>query len=250
MPNSSAEQEPSTDKRSTTSGAESTEVVAEQVVRVRGLCKQYQRGNQILEVLKNVELTVKAGEFVALMGPSGSGKSTLLNILAGLDAPTGGSVEIQGVNLQSLTEDARAKWRAANVGFVFQGFNLMPVLTALQNVALPLLLTKLSSKERQQRARVALEAVGLGNRDDHYPRELSGGEEQRVAIARAIVSDPALIVADEPTGDLDRNSADDVLSLMDTLCKDMGKTILMVTHDPEAGQRASVLHRLNKGRFE
>lgn len=220
------------------------------VVRVRGLYKEFHRGNQVLEVLKNVNLSVKKGSFVALMGPSGSGKSTLLNIMAGLDAPTSGSVEVQGVDLPSLGEDARAKWRAANVGFVFQGFNLMPVLSALDNVALPLLLTKLSGKERRKRAQVALEAVGLAERYDHYPRELSGGQEQRVAIARAIVSDPALIVADEPTGDLDRQSADDVLTLMETLCRDFGKTILMVTHDPAAGERASVLYRLNKGTFE
>jgi putative ABC transport system ATP-binding protein len=216
-------------------------------VEVRGVSKQYQRGSKVVRVLENLNLTIGTGSFEALMGPSGSGKSTLLNIIAGLDTPTSGSVTVRGTNLPSLSEDERAEWRASNVGFIFQTFNLMPVLTALENVALPLLLTKLPSADRERRAKTALEVVGLAERANHYPNELSGGQEQRVAIARAIITDPALIVADEPTGDLDRQSADEVLELLERLCKDFGKTVVMVTHDPAAGERASVLHRLDKG---
>jgi putative ABC transport system ATP-binding protein len=224
-----------------------TAEAAKTTVEVRRVSKQYQRGRKVVHVLQDLDLTIGTGSFEALMGPSGSGKSTLLNIIAGLDTPTSGSVVVGGVNLPSLSEDGRAAWRASNVGFIFQTFNLMPVLTALENVALPLLLTKLSSSERERRAKTALEVVGLAERVHHYPSELSGGQEQRVAIARAIVTDPAIIVADEPTGDLDRHSADEVLELLSTLCKDFGKTVLMVTHDPAAGERASVLHRLDKG---
>jgi len=217
------------------------------MVEVRGVSKHYTRGKKLIPVLENLDLSINAGSFVALMGPSGSGKSTLLNIIAGLDTPSSGNIFVAGVNLSGLTDDGRAEWRASHVGFIFQTFNLMPVLTALENVALPLMLAKLSNGERERRAKTALEVVGLGERVNHYPSELSGGQEQRVAIARAIVTDPALIVADEPTGDLDRHSADDVLNLLGTLCKDFGKTIVMVTHDPAAAERASVLHRLDKG---
>jgi putative ABC transport system ATP-binding protein len=219
----------------------------EVTVEIRQLSKQYQRGSKVVHVLEELNLTIRTGSFVALMGPSGSGKSTLLNIIAGLDTPTSGSVLVRGINLGSLSEDARADWRANNVGFVFQTFNLMPVLTALENVALPLMLTTLPSAERERRARTALEIVGLADRAHHYPNELSGGQEQRVAVARAIVTDPALIVADEPTGDLDRQSADEVLEMLVRLCRDFHKTVVMVTHDPAAGERASVLHRLDKG---
>jgi putative ABC transport system ATP-binding protein len=214
---------------------------------VKGVSRRYRRGKDVVEVLQNLDLNIELGAFAALMGPSGSGKTTLLNIIAGLDAPTSGTVLVGGVDLATLSEDARTEWRAAHVGFIFQTFNLVPVLNAVQNVALPLLLTKLPASERIRRAKVALEIVGLSERAEHYPSQLSGGQEQRVAIARAIVTDATLIVADEPTGDLDRKSADDVLNLMDVLCREFGKTIVMVTHDPEAGERASVLHRLNKG---
>jgi putative ABC transport system ATP-binding protein len=181
------------------------------------------------------------------MGPSGSGKSTLLNLLAGLDKPTSGTIEIAGKRLDQMSESALARWRADTVGFIFQSYNLLPVLTAVENVELPLLLTNVPSSERRKRAQTALRVVGLEDRMGHYPRQLSGGQEQRVAIARAIVNDPTLIVADEPTGDLDRQSADDILDLMDKLNKDLGKTILMVTHDPAAAERATVQLRLNKG---
>jgi putative ABC transport system ATP-binding protein len=217
------------------------------MVAVRDVTKTYTRGQKVVKVLENLDLSIAAGSFVALMGPSGSGKSTLLNIIAGLDTASSGDVSVAGISLSSLSDDGRADWRASNVGFIFQTFNLMPVLTALENVALPLMLAKLSNTERERRARTALEIVGLGERVNHYPNELSGGQEQRVAIARAIVTDPALIVADEPTGDLDRHSADEVLKLLVTLCRDFGKTIVMVTHDPAAAERASVLHRLDKG---
>jgi putative ABC transport system ATP-binding protein len=217
------------------------------MVEVRGVAKHYQRGQEAIKVLSDLNLSIAAGSFVALMGPSGSGKSTLLNIIAGLDTATRGDVRVNGVLLSGMTDDGRANWRGKNVGFIFQTFNLMPVLTAIDNVALPLLLAKLPSAERERRARTALEVVGLGDRLTHYPNELSGGQEQRVAIARAIVSDPTLIVADEPTGDLDRSSADDVLNLLVTLCRSFGKTIVMVTHDPAAAERASVLYRLDKG---
>jgi putative ABC transport system ATP-binding protein len=219
----------------------------EPLIKLRGVGKTYERGGEALKVLNNLDLDVAKGSFEALMGPSGSGKSTLLNLLAGLDKPTSGSVEIGGKRLDQMSESALAKWRADTVGFIFQSYNLLPVLTAVENVELPLLLTKVPSSERRKRAQTALRVVGLEDRMSHYPRQLSGGQEQRVAIARAIVNDPALIVADEPTGDLDRTAADDILDLLDKLNKDLGKTILMVTHDPAAAERATVQLRLDKG---
>ncbi len=217
------------------------------MVRVRGLSKIYERGGEQLKVLSGLDLDLAEGTFEALMGPSGSGKSTLLNIIAGLDRPSSGTVEVKGEDISRLSESALATWRSRTLGFIFQSYNLMPVLTALENVELPLLLTKLGGAERKKRAEIALRIVGLEQRMDHYPRQLSGGQEQRVAIARAIVNDPAIIVADEPTGDLDRQSADDILTLLEKLAKDMNKTILMVTHDPVAADRATKVHRLDKG---
>jgi len=215
-----------------------------EAIKVR---KTYLRGKEELAVLQDLDLTVHEGAFEALMGPSGSGKSTLLNLIAGLDRPSSGQIRVAGVDVGSLPERSRAKWRAANIGFIFQTYNMMPVLTALENVELPLLLANLSSKERRERAKTALEVVGLSERMQHYPRELSGGQEQRVAIARAIVTDPRLIVADEPTGDLDRKSADDVLKLLERLNTEFNKTIIMVTHDPAAAERAKKVHHLDKG---
>jgi len=215
-----------------------------EAIKVR---KTYLRGKEELAVLQDLDLTVREGAFDALMGPSGSGKSTLLNLIAGLDRPTSGQIRVAGVDVGALPERNRAKWRAANIGFIFQTYNMMPVLTALENVELPLLLASLSSKERRERAKTALNVVGLSERMGHYPRELSGGQEQRVAIARAIVTDPRLIVADEPTGDLDRKSADDVLKLLERLNTEFNKTIIMVTHDPAAAERAKKVHHLDKG---
>jgi putative ABC transport system ATP-binding protein len=217
------------------------------IVSAKKVRKTYLRGKQELNVLQDVNLTVHEGAFEALMGPSGSGKSTLLNLIAGLDRPSSGVIEVAGVDVGALPERPRAQWRAANIGFIFQTYNMMPVLTALENVELPLLLAGLSGKERRQRATTALEVVGLKERMQHYPRELSGGQEQRVAIARAIVTDPPLIVADEPTGDLDRKSADDVLALLERLNREFNKTVLMVTHDPAAAERAKKVHHLDKG---
>jgi putative ABC transport system ATP-binding protein len=217
------------------------------LIRVTDVIKTYERGNQPVEVLKGLSVTIREGAFEALMGPSGSGKSTLLNLIAGLDRTTSGRVEVAGVNLGQLSEGERAKWRAENIGFIFQTYNLLPVLTALENVQLPLLLTRLSSAERKRRAETALRVVGLSERAHHRPDELSGGQQQRVAIARAIVSDPKIIVADEPTGDLDRESADEILDLLGKLNRDLGKTILMVTHDPAAAARAQVILKLDKG---
>lgn len=219
------------------------------LIRVRGITKAFSRGGETLEVLKGLDLDIERGAFEALMGPSGSGKSTLLNLLAGLDKPTAGSIEIEGKRIDNLSEGALANWRAKTVGFVFQSFNLIPVLTAIENVELPLLLTSLSGSERKTRAQTALRIVGLEDRIGHYPRQLSGGQEQRVAIARAIVHDPALIVADEPTGDLDRASADDVLRLLTKLSSELKKTVLMVTHDPAAAERATITRHLDKGRL-
>jgi putative ABC transport system ATP-binding protein len=219
------------------------------VIEISKLCKTYFRGSERLDVLDHLDLNIEEGSFDALMGPSGSGKSTLLNLIAGLDSPSSGSIRVGGVDLSQMSEGARAKWRAQNVGFVFQTFNLMPVLTALENVMLPLLLTHLSSAERKERAMIALKAVGLEDRVKHYPKELSGGQEQRVTIARAIVTDPRIIVADEPTGDLDRKSAAEILTLMGKLNTEFGKTIIMVTHDPAAAERARVIHHLDKGRL-
>jgi putative ABC transport system ATP-binding protein len=217
------------------------------LIRIHALGKSYTRGGQIIPVLEGVDLDVRAGEFIALMGPSGSGKSTLLNLIAGIDKPTSGSIEIGGINIASLSEGELADWRAANVGFIFQFYNLMPVLTAFENVELPLLLTNLSRAQRKEHVEAALQMVSLTDRLDHYPNELSGGQQQRVAIARALVTDPTLIVADEPTGDLDRVTAGEVLDLLEQLHSELGKTIVMVTHDPKAAARAKRLIHLEKG---
>ena len=217
------------------------------LIRIRDLTKSYQRGEQRIPVLEGVNLEVQAGEFVALMGPSGSGKSTLLNLIAGIDKPTEGTIEIAGTDIATLSESELADWRAANVGFIFQFYNLMPVLTAFENVELPLLLTSLSARQRRERVNQTLALVALGDRAEHYPNELSGGQQQRVAIARALVSDPTLIVADEPTGDLDRATGEEVLNLLAQLVDELGKTIVMVTHDPKAAARARRLVHLEKG---
>ena len=217
------------------------------LVRIRNLSKHYVRGEQDVPVLTDISLDIPAGDFLALMGPSGSGKSTLLNLIAGIDKPSGGELTVGGLNIAELTEAELADWRAANVGFVFQFYNLMPVLTALENVELPLMLTDLPRRERRERALLALSLVGLSDRVDHYPNELSGGQQQRVAIARALITDPTLIVADEPTGDLDKKSAADVLALLQQLNREMGKTIIMVTHDPGAVKAATHVTHLEKG---
>jgi len=209
--------------------------------------KAYTRGGESVPVLAGLDLDVPSGSYEALMGPSGSGKTTLLNLIAGLDKPTGGSVEVAGKRLEGLGEGALAKWRASTLGFVFQSYNLLPVLTAIENVELPLLLTHLGSAERRKRAQTALRVVGLEDRMQHFPRQLSGGQEQRVAIARAIVNDPTIIVADEPTGDLDRKSADEILNLVDVLVREHAKTVLLVTHDPRAAERAQQVLHLEKG---
>jgi len=222
----------------------------ESIVTLSGINKTFFRGKEPIHVLENLALDVPGGSFEALMGPSGSGKSTLLNLIAGLDRPTSGSVRVAGADLTKLSDGQLAKWRSQTIGFVFQSFNLIPVLTAAQNVELPLLLTQLSGPERKKHVETALRIVGLEDRMDHYPRQLSGGQEQRVAIARAIVNDPKIIVADEPTGDLDRKSADDVLTLLDRLNKELHKTIFMVTHDPACAERASVRRRLDKGALQ
>ncbi|MDO8654249.1 MAG: ABC transporter ATP-binding protein [Undibacterium sp.] len=219
----------------------------EALIRIHNLNKSYTRGGQIIPVLEGVDLEVRSGEFIALMGPSGSGKSTLLNLIAGIDKPTSGSIEIGGVNIATLSEGELADWRAANVGFIFQFYNLMPVLTAFENIELPLLLTRLTRAQRKEHVEAALNMVSLTDRMDHYPNELSGGQQQRVAIARALVTDPTLIVADEPTGDLDRVTAGEVLDLMEELHAELGKTIIMVTHDPKAASRAKRLIHLEKG---
>jgi putative ABC transport system ATP-binding protein len=226
-----------------------SEVNGETIVELRGVTKRYTRGKEAVQVLDNLDLSVKKGAFEAFMGPSGSGKSTLLNLIAGIDRVTSGSLRVAGHDLDRLNDSELAKFRSNTLGFIFQQYNLMPVLTALDNVELPLLLTKLNAKERKKRAQTALRVVGLEERMNHYPRQLSGGQEQRVAIARAIVNDPQIIVADEPTGDLDRKSADEILTLLGKLNTEFGKTILMVTHDPLAAERASVLRKLDKGRL-
>ena len=207
------------------------------LVAIRGLSKHYVRGEQVIPVLVDIDLDIAAGEYIALMGPSGSGKSTLLNLIAGIDKPSAGEIRVAGVDIARLDDTDLAAWRAAHVGFIFQFYNLMPVLTAFENVELPLLLTSLSRRERRQRVETALALVGLSDRSDHYPNELSGGQQQRVAIARALISDPTLIVADEPTGDLDRTTAEEILGLLDRLNRELGKTIIMVTHDPKAAAR-------------
>jgi putative ABC transport system ATP-binding protein len=217
------------------------------LIEVQNLSKSYRRDSLEIPVLRNISLNVAEGEFVALMGPSGSGKTTLLNLIAGIDKPTEGRILIAGINVTELTETELAAWRSRNVGFIFQFYNLIPVLTAVENVELPLILTPLSKKERRAHAETALEVVGLGDRMHHYPRQLSGGQEQRVAIARAIATDPMILVADEPTGDLDKVSAEGVLDLMDRLNHELNKTILMVTHDPRAAERARSLRHLEKG---
>ena len=224
--------------------------MTETIVALSGIEKTFFRGKEAIHVLDNLDLDVPGGSFEALMGPSGSGKSTLLNIIAGLDRPTRGTVKVAGADLTTMSDKQLARWRSQTIGFVFQSFNLIPVLTAAQNVELPLLLTQLTSAQRKAHVATALRIVGLEDRMDHYPRQLSGGQEQRVAIARAIVNDPKIIVADEPTGDLDRKSADDVLTLMDRLNKELHKTIFMVTHDPAAAERASVQRRLDKGALQ
>ena len=217
------------------------------LVQLQNISKTYRRGPQQIEVLHSIDLDIAAGDFVALMGPSGSGKTTLLNLIGGLDAPSSGSISVGGQRIDQLSENALAKWRAANVGFVFQFYNLLATLSARKNVELPLLLTRLSSAQRRQRADVALQLVALADRAAHKPNELSGGQQQRVAIARAIVSDPVLLVCDEPTGDLDRQSAAEVLTLLQRLNREHGKTVIMVTHDPKAAEFARRTLRLDKG---
>ena len=216
-------------------------------VNVQNVRKVYHRDSQEIVVLDGIDLEVPQGEFIALMGPSGSGKTTLLNLIAGIDRPTSGKVVLGGTEVGSLSEGALAKWRSQNVGFIFQFYNLIPVLTALENVELPLMLSPLSRKQRRERALTALKIVGLADRSQHYPKQLSGGQEQRVAIARAVVTDPKVLVADEPTGDLDAKSAEEILNLMQTLNQEFGKTIVMVTHDPRAAHRAHSEKHLEKG---
>ncbi|GGA23656.1 ABC transporter ATP-binding protein [Dyella nitratireducens] len=217
------------------------------LIEIRDLSKVYERGRQKVEVLHHINLNIAEGDFLALMGPSGSGKTTLLNLVGGLDTPTGGSISVAGQRIDQLGAGALARWRASNVGFVFQFYNLMPMLSAQKNVELPLLLTKLSAGQRRKNAAIALQLVGLADRASHKPTELSGGQQQRVAIARAIVSDPALLVCDEPTGDLDRQSAEEVLGLLRQLNREHGKTIVMVTHDPKAAEYADHTLHLDKG---
>ena len=217
------------------------------LVRIAGVQKNFSRGGERIEVLKGVNLDIPRGDFLALMGPSGSGKTTLLNLMGGLDTPTGGSVEVNGVRINELSGSQLSRWRSQHIGFVFQLYNLLPVLTAERNVELPLLLTNLSKAERRKRAAIALKIVGLADRAKHYPRQLSGGQEQRVGIARAIVTDPTLLLCDEPTGDLDRKAGDEILDLLQTLNREHGKTIVMVTHDPHAADRARRTLHLEKG---
>jgi putative ABC transport system ATP-binding protein len=217
------------------------------LVEIRHLVKSYRRGVQTVPVLSDITLSIGEGDFIALMGPSGSGKSTLLNLIAGIDRPDGGELRVGGLDITRLSESALAEWRAAHVGFIFQFYNLMPVLTAFENIELPLILTRLSRKERRERVSLVLDMVNLSDRAQHYPSELSGGQQQRVAIARALISDPTLIVADEPTGDLDRTSAEEVLTMMQRLNRELGKTIIMVTHDAHAAGAAKALVHLEKG---
>jgi putative ABC transport system ATP-binding protein len=221
--------------------------MADTLVTVRNLHKVFQRGGQRIDVLQGVNLDIPAGDYLALMGPSGSGKTTLLNLIGGLDTPSEGSIEVAGDRIDKLAGGKLSAWRARHIGFVFQLYNLLPVLTAARNVELPLLLTKLKKADRQNRVKVALSVVGLGERMHHYPRQLSGGQEQRVGIARAIVTDPTLLLCDEPTGDLDRKSGDEILDLLQALNRDHGKTIVMVTHDPHAAARAKRTLHLEKG---
>ncbi|MET3818318.1 putative ABC transport system ATP-binding protein [Burkholderia sp. PvR073] len=217
------------------------------LVEINHVAKSYRRGNQVVPVLTDITLDIGEGDFVALMGPSGSGKSTLLNLVAGIDRPDSGELRVGGLDISRLEEAQLAEWRAANVGFIFQFYNLMPVLTAFENVELPLMLTHLSRRERRERVELVLDMVNLGDRTSHYPSELSGGQQQRVAIARALITDPVLIVADEPTGDLDRASASDVLTMLQRMNAELGKTIIMVTHDAHAAGAAQSLVHLEKG---
>jgi putative ABC transport system ATP-binding protein len=217
------------------------------LVCVRGLEKNYRRGSEVIHVLQNLNLDVDKGEFVAFMGPSGSGKSTLLNLLGGIDLPSKGSITVDGDEISHMSGGKLTTWRARHVGFIFQMYNLLPVLTAFQNVELPLLLTKLSGAERRKHVETALSVVGLADRMNHYPRQLSGGQEQRVATARAIVADPTFLLCDEPTGDLDRKSADEIMALIERLVREFGKTVLLVTHDPMVAERANVTLHLDKG---
>ena len=219
----------------------------ESLVTINGVHKYFTRGSEKIDVLKGVSLEIPKGDFLALMGPSGSGKTTLLNLMGGLDMPSSGSIDVGGTNIVNLSGGRLSKWRSNNIGFVFQLYNLLPVLTAERNVDLPLLLTKLSKAERQKRVAIALKVVGLTDRAKHYPRQLSGGQEQRVGIARAIVTDPTLLLCDEPTGDLDRKAGDEILDLLQALNRDHGKTIVMVTHDPRAAERAKRTLHLEKG---
>ena len=217
------------------------------IVEIKNVSKSYRRGDRITPVLVDINLEIEEGEFLALMGPSGSGKSTLLNLIAALDHADSGTIEVGGIDITALSESELAAWRAINVGFIFQFYNLIPVLTAFENVELPLLLTRLPRKERRDHVAMALQVVNLADRMDHYPGQLSGGEQQRVAIARAIVTDPVILVADEPTGDLDRKAAEEILGLMDRLNRESQKTIILVTHDPRAAQKARIIRHLEKG---
>jgi len=220
------------------------------LVEVKNVTKVYKRDTLEIPVLQNISLDVPEGEFLALMGPSGSGKTTLLNLISGIDQPTGGSIIVAGTDIAKLNESALAKWRSHHIGFVFQFYNLLPVLTAYENVELPLLLTNLSKKEKRERVEMVLKVVGLEDRMDHYPKQLSGGQQQRVAIARAVVSDPTLIIGDEPTGDLDRKSAEEILILLGRLNSEYKKTIIMVTHDPHAAESAHKIQHLDKGELK
>lgn len=222
----------------------------EPLINVKNVYKSYRRDSQRIPVLENISFTVPKGEFLGLIGPSGSGKTTLLNLIAGIDRPDRGTISVAGEEITRLSESKLAHWRARHVGFVFQFYNLMPVLTAFENVELPLFLTRLSKKERQEHVKTALRIVGLEDRMDHYPRQLSGGQEQRVAIARAIVTDPTIIVADEPTGDLDKTSAEEILGLLERLNREFNKTIVMVTHDQRAAEKAHIVRLLDKGELQ
>ncbi len=223
--------------------------MSEPAILLKGVSKAYRRDQIVVPVLDDLSLSVEEGEFLALMGPSGSGKTTLLNLIAGLDRPSTGSIFVHGHDLADMSDSSITRWRADHVGFIFQMYNLIPVMTAFENVELPLLLTRLNRKQRRDNVRTALRVVGLEGREDHYPRQLSGGQEQRVAIARAIVTDPFLLVADEPTGDLDRKMGEEILQLMSQLNTEFKKTIVMVTHDPEAARRARRILRLDKGKL-
>ena len=224
--------------------------MAEVLARLEDVSRTYQKGKDMVEVLHNLDLQIPTGDFIAIMGPSGSGKTTLLNLLGGLDRPTSGTIHVGDAELTAMSNSQLSQWRSTNIGFIFQFYNLLPVLTAQKNVELPLLLTSFSGKERAERAAIALDIVGLADRARHYPRELSGGQEQRVAIARAIVSDPSLLLCDEPTGDLDRETADEILKLMQILNREHGKTIVMVTHDAQAAQYANRTLHCDKGTLE